>query len=335
MLIEYTKFYYQALSEEKKSIYKELYEGFKARKKNIEVHADLRRHTPKDISDIAISVYNDTPSFYYLDVTKYSYIPTPFGYIYSQNYIYTDKEIEEYDRRLEQGLNIFQKKYILPNMTEYQKEIIIHDYLVKTVVYDHEALNSANHVDEAFNVLGPLLKKRAVCWGIACAFKLLCDYCKVKSFVVIGDTKPKQGEAGHAWNIVKLDGEPYHVDVTWDIKDKGDISFCYDYFNLNDKLIRLDHTWESTFYPRCGSIQHNYYYKNRLFVKSVEELSTYIANRLKADNKYIVVKYVSNMPSKIIMEKAIKKGFISARKYVEYNCLITEQTHNIYIEIVQ
>ena len=109
MWIEYTKLYYQALSEEKKCIYKELYEGFKARKKAIEVHADLRRLTPKDISDIAISVYNDTPSFYYLDVTKYSYIPAPFGYIYSQNYIYSDKEIEEYDRRLEQGLNIFRK----------------------------------------------------------------------------------------------------------------------------------------------------------------------------------------------------------------------------------
>ena len=126
-------------------------------------------------------------------------------------------------------------------MTEYQKEKVIHDYLVKTIVYDHEALNSANHIDEAFNVLGPLLKKRAVCWGIACAFKLLCDYCQIKSFVVIGNTIPRQGDAGHAWNMVKINEETFHVDVTWDIKEKGDISFCYDYFNLDDKLILANH----------------------------------------------------------------------------------------------
>ena len=334
MLIEYTKFYYQALSEEKKSIYKELYEGFKARKKNIEVHVDLRRLTPKDISDIAISVYNDTPSFYYLDVTKYSYIPTPFGYIYSQNYIYTDKEIEEYDRRLEQGLNIFQKKYILPNMTEYQKEKIIHDYLVKTVVYDHEALNSANHIDEAFNVLGPLLKKRAVCWGIACAFKLLCDYCQIKSFVVIGNTIPRQGDAGHAWNMVKINEETFHVDVTWDIKEKGDISFCYDYFNLDDKLILANHTWESKLYPKCDSIKQNYYYKNHLFVKTTSDLSAYISSRLRANDQYIAVKYANAMPTKTDIESAIQAGFLKALKFAPYRYLISELTHNIYIEIV-
>lgn len=118
MLIEYTKFYYQALSAEKKSIYKELYEGFRARSTAIEVHTNISKISPKDVSDIAISVYNDTPSFYYLDVTKYSYVPTPFGYIYSQNYIYNDKEIEELDKRLETGLNIFRAKYISSSMSE-------------------------------------------------------------------------------------------------------------------------------------------------------------------------------------------------------------------------
>ena len=298
------------------------------------MHADLRRLTPKDISDIAISVYNDTPSFYYLDVTKYSYIPAPFGYIYSQNYIYSDKEIEEYDRRLEQGLNIFRKKYILPNMSEYQKEKIIHDYLVKTVVYDHEALNSANHIDEAFNVLGPLLKKRAVCWGIACAFKLLCDYCQIKSFVVIGNTIPRQGDAGHAWNMVKINEETFHVDVTWDIKEKGDISFCYDYFNLDDKLILANHTWESKLYPKCVSIKQNYYYKNHLFVKTTSDLSAYICSRLRANDQYIAVKYANAMPPKTDIESAIQAGFLKALKYSPYRYSISELTHNIYIENV-
>lgn len=334
MLIEYTKFYYQALSTEKKKIYKELYEGFKNRKKIIEIRTDKKDISPKDLSDIAVSVYNDTPSFYYLDMTQYSCAITPFGYLYSQNYVYTDAKIKEFDRRLEVALNAFRTKYIKPHMTEYHKEKIIHDYLVKNVVYDYEAINASRHVYEAFNVLGPLLKKQAVCWGIACAFKLLCDYCQVKSFVVTGNTIPRQENTGHAWNIVKIDNETYHVDVTWDIKVKGDISFCYDYFNLDDKLISLDHAWESTLYPKCTSIKENFYYRNHLYVKSIKELMTYIMNCLQRDEHYIVVKFANDIPSKEKIAFAVSEAFSRTSKQALYKYYISTTTHNVYIELI-
>lgn len=333
MLKEYIKFYYQALPREKQRIYKELYEGFKQRKKSIEIHANPKLISARDVGDIAVHVYNDTPSFYYLDLSKYSYIQTPTGYIYSQKYIYTDKQIESFDHRLEAGLKNFYAKYITAEMTDYQKEKVIHDYLVSSVTYDYEALNKNNYVDEAYNVLGALLKKKAVCWGIACAFKLLCDYCNIKSFVVIGNSLPSDTDAGHAWNMVKLDGKNYHVDVTWDIKDKGDISFCYDYFNLNDHLIRFDHTWESKLYPVCDSIALNYYYKNRLYVKTNEELSDFIAKALRKNDRYIAVKFAHEMPSRASVEKAIEKGFLRALRFCSYSFLISEKTHNIYIEL--
>ena len=333
MLKEYVKFYYQALSKDKKRIYKELYDGFRQKKREIFIVADTKKISITDISDIAVSVYNDTPSFYYLDMSKYKYLQTPLGYIYSQEYLYTDAQIEAFDKRLEVGLKKFCAKYIIPQMTEYEKVKVIHDYLVRTIVYDHEILSQGGSADEAYNVLGALLKRRAVCWGIACAFKLICDYCKIKNFVVIGDALPREGDAGHAWNIVKIDGKNYHIDVTWDIKDKGDISFCYDYFNLNDHLIRFDHTWESTLYPVCDSIELNYYYKNRLYVKTTAELSDFIADALMRKEKYIAVKFANKMPTKLCIEEAIKEGFLRASKYCTYSFYISMQTHNIYIEI--
>ena len=133
--------------------------------------------------------------------------------------------------------------------------------------------------------------------------------------------------------MVKINGQTFHVDVTWDIKDKGDISFCYDYFNLDDKLIQLDHTWESTLYPSCDSILLNYYYKNHLYVKSIGDLASYVSNQLLANKKYIAVKYANNMPDKALIEDAIRKGFLNAQIFVQYKYLISEKTHNIYIEI--
>lgn len=334
MLTEFTKFYYSALSEEKKRIYRELYEGFKARQPYIEVHTDPSRISHRDVGDIAVSVYNDTPSFYYLDTSKYTYVKTPYGYRYSQKYIYSEQQILNFDRQLSEGLKAFAAKYIKPGMTDYQKEKVIHDYLIRTVTYDMDAITGTRHIAEAYNVLGALLKKRAVCWGIACAFKLLCDYCRIKSFVVIGESVPKEGDMGHAWNMVKIDGKTYHVDVTWDIKVKGDISFCYEYFNLDDKLIQFDHAWQSTLYPKCDSNELNFYYKNHLFVKTTQELSDYVAMRLRANDLYIAVKFASAMPPKSVIEEAIRAGFEKAAKDATYYYIISEKTHNICVEVI-
>ena len=333
MLTEYIKFYYGALSEIKKKIYVALYNGFRDKQKSIEINVDITAISIDEMHDIITSVYNDTPSFYYLKATSISIATTLSGYRIFPEYIYSNKQIEEFDRQLETGLQKFCKEYIQQGMSDYQKEIIIHDFLVKTIKYDHEAANCIiPQIDEAYNVLGALLKRKAVCWGIACAFKLLCDYCKVKSFVVIGDTKPKLAVAGHAWNMVKLDGESYHVDVTWDIKEKGDISFCYDYLNLDDNLIQFDHSWESTLYPRCSSNRYNYYYLNHLYVKSIGKLTEFITQKLKLGEKYIAIKFANTMPTEGEINNAINLSFSNSEVCGRY--IISNKTHNIYIEVL-
>lgn len=335
MLKEYTKFYYSALPSNKKEIYRKIYDALSIRCKTIEILVDTSVLTRDELIEIVMAIYNDTPSFYYVQITSISYTVTRSGYIITPNYLYSGEQIKKLDAQLEQGLQRFKSKYITPSMNEYEREKVIHDFLVKTITYDYEALSvMGGRVDEIYNVLGALLKKKAVCWGIACAFKLLCDYCQIKSLVVIGNTIPIQGDAGHAWNMVKLDGETYHVDVTWDIKEKGDISFCYDYLNLSDSLMRMNHTWESTLYPKCNAIKYNYYYRNHLYVKTVDELVEYVAKKLCRAEHYIAVKFANSMPTKKEIEDGIRKGFQKASRCASYSYLISEETHNIYVEII-
>ena len=45
----------------------------------------------------------------------------------------------------------------------------------------------------------------------------------------------------HAWNIVDIGGEPYQLDVTWDIGAVKARKIIYDYFNLTDSLMNLEH----------------------------------------------------------------------------------------------
>ena len=57
---------------------------------------------------------------------------------------------------------------IKPNMTDYQKELAVHDYLVENCEYDIEAVNSSKFKAESFTAYGALCLGLAVCEGYAC-----------------------------------------------------------------------------------------------------------------------------------------------------------------------
>ena len=141
------------------------------------------------------------------------------------------------------------------------------------------------------------------------------------------------GDSGHAWNIVRLDDENYHVDVTWDIKKKGDISFIYDYLNLNDHLIKLNHTWDDEIYPLCKALTYNYYYRNKLYVKDLEQIPDYIRRSILSGLKYITFKFANRIPEEIKIREMIEVGMKKARYYDSYYWLVDVETHNIYIEL--
>lgn len=53
------------------------------------------------------------------------------------------------------------------------------------------------------------------------------------------------GEEYHAWNLVQLNNQWYHLDTTWNdpVPDQGKVS-NYSYFLKSDNQISTDHTWE-------------------------------------------------------------------------------------------
>ncbi len=67
------------------------------------------------------------------------------------------------------------------------------------------------------------------------------------------DTKYISGKAGdglHAWNLVQVDDEWYHLDTTWNdpLPDRPN-EVGYDYFLVSDATMRQNHTWMTDNYP--------------------------------------------------------------------------------------
>ena len=51
----------------------------------------------------------------------------------------------------------------------------------------------------------------------------------------------------HAWNMVKIDGEWYCIDATWDV---GSVPRHFQYFNVSSEYMALsDHQWDYEAYP--------------------------------------------------------------------------------------
>ena len=97
------------------------------------------------------------------------------------------------------------------------------------VVYDETAENCRD-------IYGVFVDKKAICGGYSKAFSYLCDKVGIETITVTGDA---DGEA-HMWNMVKLDGEWYNVDCTWDdpIIKRNDPDFVrHDYLLVKDSEI--------------------------------------------------------------------------------------------------
>lgn len=115
------------------------------------------------------------------------------------------------------------------DMTDLDKVIYLHDSIVKSVSY-----GGSN--DMMYTASGALIDKKAVCAAYAQALNVLLHEVDIEATYVTGTS------LNHGWSYVKLDGEWYHVDATWDDTRSpiaGEISRKY--LLRNDKELAKDH----------------------------------------------------------------------------------------------
>ena len=140
---------------------------------------------------------------------------------------------------------------ITEEMDAYSKELAIHDWIIHWADYDRGALsNTQNAIPDPDNdnPYGLLLRKKAICKGFTSTFQLLMDMLNVECITVNGSSV--NGE--HAWNMVRLDGEWYCVDVTWDdpISLIKTPEIHHRYFNVNSAYMKdSGHIWDESAFP--------------------------------------------------------------------------------------
>lgn len=99
------------------------------------------------------------------------------------------------------------------NMTELQKAVALHDWLVINCRYDETTRRKYAHKE-----YGAIVEGYAVCDGYAKAYNDLLGRVGVKATLVLGMKPINIGDTPqpHAWSCVTINGIKYHVDVTSD-----------------------------------------------------------------------------------------------------------------------
>ena len=144
------------------------------------------------------------------------------------------------------------------SLTDYQRELALHDWMVSWAEYDPGALSSGpvgDPMPHNDNPYGFLTGKKGICLGYATTFQLLMEMSGIECTIVHGTSHG--GTAEHAWNMVRLDGELYCVDVTWDDPVSSfpiplHSILAHQYFNVTSAFLRqTDHPWDEAAVPEA------------------------------------------------------------------------------------
>ena len=134
---------------------------------------------------------------------------------------YTTKAQED---ALTSKLNQVMKSLDLGTKTEYQKVKAIYDYIAHHVVYDYTNLNNESYKLK-YTAYAALINGTSVCQGYANLFYRMCLMAGLDVRIITGGDNP--GVSNHAWNIVRIGGLYYNIDVTW---DSDPVPAEYNYF---------------------------------------------------------------------------------------------------------
>ncbi len=229
-------------------------------------------------------------------------------------YCLTREQAAKYKEKIDIATKSFLMS-ITDSMSDYEVVLRIYENIIKLVDYDTRGLEqeksidrSSSEFDEMRSIYGVFVNKKAVCAGYAKAFQHLLNLCGIECTYVTNEV--------HAWNLIKLEGDYYHVDVTWgDSSDtqkdviQNDV-VSYDCFCITtEEVLNLkSHDIPPDFsLPECTATKCNYHRRHGLY------FDTYDFDRVRA----------------IVCESVKQRRFDVSLKFASQNVLDEAKRHLI------
>lgn len=169
----------------------------------------------ESLKEMMSQVVNETPYLFYaatnftVSSNRQTNQIVKIGLGYTDDYTMSDgmvdkQKIKNTREKLDAAVNEM-LTCVDPRMTKVEKAMILHDYLILNTSY----INSKKKQFRLTEV-GVFLNHKANCQGYSLAYGILMNKIGIPVRYV------KSSGMSHMWNMIKLGGQWYHVDVTWD-----------------------------------------------------------------------------------------------------------------------
>lgn len=161
--------------------------------------------------------------------------------------------LSSYDSAIYVNAKAVLEDILQDGMSDLEKEAEIYDWVLRNVEYDYSHMNALEEtVVDSYTPYGGLVNRAGVCLGYASTFQLLMELAGVECIAVLGTGHSSEP---HAWNMVRLNGEWYGVDATWDwsFYNGGMMNGReWRFFNVtSDYLARTNHQWDYDSVPEA------------------------------------------------------------------------------------
>ena len=165
--------------------------------------------------------------------------------------------LSEDDRAIYDAAKAVLEEVLHDGMSPFETEATLYDWVVQKIDYGWKHADVLEETPRvAYTPYGGLVDRMAVCLGYASSFQLLMEMAGMECITVVGASHASTGD--HAWNMVRLDGEWYCVDATWDSAFRDTMNGCeWRYFNVtSDYMARTDHQWDYNAVPEATAEDH-------------------------------------------------------------------------------
>ena len=228
--------------------------------------------------------------------------------------------------------------------SDIEKEKYVYDMIFEDIVYDDANSYSGT-------VWGTLINHIGRCEGICKSFMWCMRELDVECMCVSGTPKWQTDAvyAGHSWNIIKINGKYYNVDLTIDDIKENENQVChpnYGFLNVNDEFNDKTHEvygfYRELGLPECKSDKANYHKMNGLMVYSGEDVKEQLMEIFeknfsdnKIDNLSIKFDNLSVMNKSCVHMEEWLKEFLRSEN-INYSNVCDEmcQTITVYVEVL-
>lgn len=238
-------------------------------------------------------VFEENPSFFQFSPYNICFIENAHGHFADFCYQYDKAEYNKCEMMIKKQLADYIQQSQILKLDSFNKIISIFNLIVNRGIYNQEIKKRINHgTIEDYSVVGLFRNGKAVCYGFAHAFKLLCDEVGIRCMIITGKLSNASNES-HAWNLVECNHKFYHIDTTM-VLDKNDILGRYQFFMVDSNWVSKTRIIDPKIsLPEIGGLEYSIYFRYGFHCNTENDMNAYLIKMLSDHKRNIILHFDS------------------------------------------